>query len=105
MMSRAELEAIWLMLTRETLPALAAQRRATARAWPVVADHCFMRIILDSVHGQRWDSIVTARPAYRHMADDHLHAAITLARQIADGAVDLWALNAKSLAWRGKLVR
>lgn len=47
-LDRAKLEAEWLTLTRQTLPRLAASRR-----WPVSADHCFMRILLDAVHGQR----------------------------------------------------
>jgi hypothetical protein len=42
---RARLEADWLTLTRQTLPTLAKARR-----WPVSADHCFMRILLDAVH-------------------------------------------------------
>ena len=101
-MSRAQLEAIWLSLTREKLPALAAQRRVSQYAWPVSADHCFMRIILDAVHRQRWDAVVTARPAYRHIDDERLRAAVKLAQDIAAGEGDLWALNAQSLAWRGK---
>ena len=99
---RAQLETAWLVLTRETLPALAAERRFPAKAWPVSADHCFMRIILDAVHRQRWDAVVKARPAYRHIDDDRLRAAVKLAQRIASGEVDLWILNAQSLAWRGK---
>ncbi len=47
--SRKALEQDWLRLTRETLPAL-----ALARGWPVRADHCFQRILLDNVFGGRW---------------------------------------------------
>ena len=96
-LGRTELEAEWLTLTRQTLPALAQTRR-----WPVSADHCFMRIILDAVHGQRWDAVVKARPAYRHIDDDRLHAAVNLAQSIAAGGADLRTLNAQSLSWRGK---
>ena len=104
---RAQLETAWLVLTRETLPARAAERQLPQngrpkKAWPVSADHCFMRIILDAVHRQRWDAVVKARPAYRHIDDDRLRAAVKLAQRIASGEADLWALNAQSLAWRGK---
>ena len=98
--ARAQLETRWLVLTRETLPARALEKRLPQ--WPVSADHCFMRIILDAVHGQRWDAVVKARPAYRHIDDDRLHAAVKLAQSIAAGKADLWTLNAQSLAWRGK---
>lgn len=94
-MTRAELEARWLTLTRETLPSLAA-----ARGWPVALDHCFMRILLDAAHGGRWDRMVTRRPAYRHVTADRLAAAVALAEAVAAGTASLPALNAQSLAWR-----
>ncbi len=94
---RARLEAAWLTLTRQTLPALAAARR-----WPVSADHCFMRILLDAVHGQRWDRVVQGRPAYKHVDIERLAAAVTLGECVLAGEADLWALNAQSLGWRGK---
>jgi hypothetical protein len=99
---RAKAEARWLRLTRETLPAMARHRRDGEQPWPVSADHCFMRIILDAVHGRRWDDAIKARPAYRHMDTTRLEAAIALAEQVVAGEADLWALNAQSLRWRGK---
>ena len=96
-MTRAVLETDWLALTRETLPALAAKRH-----WPVAADHCFQRILLDNVVGGCWYDHVAGRPAYRHLADDRLAAAIALGRAVAAGEADLTALNDQSLAWRGK---
>ena len=96
-LSRARLEAEWLAITRQTLPALAKTRRS-----PVSADHCFMRILLDAVHGGRWDSVVQGRPAYKHIDAERLAAAVQLAERVAVGEADLWALNAQSLAWRGK---
>ncbi len=97
---RAELETEWLTLTRQTLPALAKGRR-----WPVSADHCFMRILLDTVHGGRWDRIVQGRPAYKHVDAEQLATAVALGGQVVIGKADLWALNAQSLAWRGKGVK
>lgn len=94
---RARLEAEWLTLTRQTLPALAKTRR-----WPVSADHCFMRILLDAVHEGQWDSVVQGRPAYKHIELERLVAAVKLAKSVVAGTADLWALNAQSLAWRGK---
>jgi proline racemase len=94
---RQQLEATWLHLTRIELPALAA-----ARHWPVDADHCFQRILLDNALGGRWYDHVRQRPAYRHLAPDRLAAAIALGRAVAAGHADLAALNRRSLAWRGK---
>ena len=94
---RVRLEAEWLTITRQTLPALAKTSR-----WPVSADHCFMRILLDAVHDGRWDRAVQGRPAYKHIDAERLAAALALAERVAAGEADLWALNAQSLAWRGK---
>lgn len=93
--SRAALEAAWLTLTRDTLPAL-----ARARGWPVTADHCFQRILLDNAVGGRWYDAVAARPAYRHIAVDALARAVTLGKAAIAGEVDLADLNRRSLAWR-----
>ena len=97
-MDRPALEAEWLSLTRGTLPGLARER-----GWPVSADHCFQRILLDHAVGGRWYDHVTGRPAYRHLDAASLAAAIALGRSIAAGDADLATLNDRSLAWRGKL--
>ena len=96
--ARAELEAHWLRLTREALPALAASRR-----WPVRADHCFQRILLDHAVGGCWYEAIGGRPAYRHLDDRRLAAAVALGERVRAGEADLVALNRQSLAWRGKL--
>lgn len=92
---RATYEATWLTLTRETLPAL-----ARARHWPVTADHCFQRILLDNAVGGRWYDVVAERPAYRHIAVDALARAIALGEAAIAGEADLADLNRRSLAWR-----
>jgi hypothetical protein len=94
---RAVLEAEWLRLTRETLPGL-----ARTRGWPVHADHCFQRILLDHAVGGRWYDHVPRRPAYRHLDEAALVRAVALGRSAAAGEADLPALNDQSLRWRGK---
>jgi len=97
-MQRAALEARWLELTRTTLPAL-----AEARDWPVSADHCFQRILLDAACEGRWTDHVACRPAYKAIDEVQLKAAVAMAEAVAAGEADLHALNLQSLAWRGKL--
>ena len=96
-MDRPALEARWLDLTRRELPALAA-----TRGWPVSADHCFQRILLDHAVGGRWYDHVAGRPAYRHVALDRLAGAVALGDAVVADDADLHALNAQSLRWRGK---
>ena len=98
MTDRAALEAAWLRLTGATLPGL-----AHARGWPVHADHCFQRILLDHAVGGCWYDHVARRPAYKHLDDARLTAAVALGERLAVGRADLAALNRQSLAWRRKL--
>lgn len=95
-MTRAELEARWLTLTRDDLP------RAATPDWPVHLDHCFQRILLDHATGGVWYRAISARPAYAHASDKVLRHAIALGEDVLEGRADLIALNHQSLIWRGK---
>ena len=87
----------YLRLTREVMPSM-----ARARQWPVSADHCFQRIVLDAVTGGVWYDHIP-RPAYRNMSPTQAEAALALCHAIIDGSADLSKLNRQSLAFRGKL--
>ena len=52
--------------------------------------------------GGRWYDRVRGRPAYRHLDAERLAAAVALGEAVVAGTADLRALNAQSLAWRGK---
>lgn len=91
------LQARWLDLTRREMPAL-----ALARDWPVRADHCFQRILLDNAFGGVWYDHVAGRPAYTHADPTALAAAVALGEAVIAGKADLAELNRRSLAWRGK---
>ena len=93
----AALRAEWLAWMRERLPRTARDRPD----WPIRLDHCFGRVVLDAVYGRPWREAVAA-PAWRRMDEAALLRAIALSREIAEGRVDLAALNARSLELRGK---
>lgn len=92
---RLAAEARWLALTRAHLPGAAA-----ARGWPVRADHCFGRILLDNACGGVWYEVIAGRPAYAHADRALLDRAIALAEATLAGRADLAELNRRSLAWR-----
>jgi hypothetical protein len=79
----------------EDLPAAARSRPD----WPIRLDHCFGRVILDTVCDRPWREAVAA-PAWRNLAPEQLDAAIALADAILSGDADLRHLNAASLAAR-----
>lgn len=93
--TRDALEAAWLDLTLRELPGLAA-----ARGWPVRADHCFQRILLDNAVGGVWYRTIPRRPAYRHADEAALACAVALGRAVVAGSADLAELNRRSLNWR-----
>lgn len=90
---KSDLDA-YLHLTRGVLPSLARDR-----GWPVSADHCFQRIILDTICGGVWYDHIS-KPAVKHMRPDQAEAARQLAERILDGTADLRALNEQSKSWR-----
>ena len=88
----------YMHLTREVLPSLARSDRTD---WPVSEDHCFQRIVLDTICSGVWYEHLD-RPAYKHLTKDQSQRAVKLCEDIAAGHADLHKLNQQSLTWRGK---
>jgi hypothetical protein len=88
----------YIHLTKEVLPSMARNGR---RDWPVSEDHCFQRIVLDTICSGVWYEHLD-RPAYKHLTNDQAKRAVELCQNIADGRADLKQLNQQSLIWRGK---
>lgn len=80
---------------RERLP----QAALTRPDWPIRLDHCFGRVVLDTVYGRPWREALRP-PAWRHMEAPELRKAAALASDILEGRVDLHVLNARSLEIR-----
>ena len=88
----------YMYLSKEVLPKIARSRQ---RNWPVSADHCFQRIVLDHVCGGVWYEYLDS-PAYKNLTKDQAKRAVKLCEDIADGHIDLHKLNQQSLFWRDK---
>lgn len=93
------LRVAWRELVGRRLPAVAGER-----GWPIRADHCFARVLLDNALGAPWRTRV-APPAWRNMAADDLARAVALGEAALAGAADMAELNELSLALRGKRPR
>lgn len=61
-----------------------------------------MRILLDNACGRRWTEAIVGRPAYARADPALLDRAIALGEATIDGGEDIAAMNARSLAWRGR---
>ena len=88
----------YLIMTKEVMPKMA---REPANNWPVRNDHCFQRIVLDSVCQGVWYESID-RPAYKNLSHAQAKLAVKLCNEIIAGQVDLSQLNLQSLTWRGK---
>ena len=91
--------ATYMHLTKTVMPSLAP---TTEQIWPVREDHCFQRIVLDTICGGVWYQHLE-RPAYKNLTIKQAQKAVQLCQDIIDGSADLWQLNRQSLLWRGKL--
>jgi hypothetical protein len=85
-------------MTKEVMPKMA---RGSTNNWPVKNDHCFQRIVLDSVCQGVWYESID-RPAYKHLNYEQAKLAVKLCNEIIAGEIDLSRLNVQSLVWRGK---
>jgi hypothetical protein len=94
----ADLVSRYMVLTKEVMPQMARDPRVT---WPVRNDHCFQRIVLDTVCDGPWYAHLS-RPAYKSLTRDQAAYAVQLCEDIIANRVDLHDLNRKSLNWRGK---
>jgi hypothetical protein len=87
-------------LVDHDLPATGARER-----WTLRHDHCFGRVLLDEAVGACWYEILGRGrgAAYRRLDDDRLaHAVAQGERMLVEGDALVRALDARSLAWRGK---
>lgn len=88
------LRAEYRRLTSEVLPAQADDD------WPVHADHCFQRIVLDGLFDGVWYDHVDGRPAVERLTADELRTAIDLAASMLNDPERARELNDRSLAYR-----
>ena len=94
-----EIIQVYIHLTKEVLPSLAKKKSPD---WPVHEDHCFQRIVLDTICRGVWYEHLE-RPAYKHLTDEQAKLAVDLCTDIINGEANLNQLNQQSLSWRGKL--
>lgn len=86
-------------LVHERLPEAAQEE-----GWPIDRDHCFARVILDTLFEDEWYDHVDGRPAYEHLSQSELEVAVAIAEQMIDGGRSVVTeLNTESLRYRGEL--
>ena len=84
----------YLDLVNRRLPAAARQR-----PYPVRFNHCFARIILDTLFEDVWYRHL-AKPAYKHLTTAQLEAAIALGHGFLTDPQTCFRANQASLQYR-----
>ncbi|WKN42491.1 hypothetical protein [Tunicatimonas pelagia] len=100
-MSISKLREEYLSLTNQRLLQLAREQHL-----PVRFNHCFQRIILDTLFQDCWYNHLQRNnriPAYQQLTEDQLTGAIAIANQMIDNPPIVSKLNQRSLLFRGKL--
>ena len=90
---------VYMHLTKEVLPSIAKKKKPD---WPVYEDHCFQRIVLDTICGGVWYEHLK-RPAYENLTNEQTKLAVELCENIINGKAKLNQLNQQSISWRRKL--
>ena len=88
-------------LTNQVMPEVARQQH-----WPVRLNHCFQRIILDTLFQDCWYNHLdraNRTPAYRQLSEQQLEDALAIAQRMLDSPETVRQLNRESLRYRGKL--
>ena len=95
----ADLISIYTRLTKHVLPSLA---KNGGHNWPVTEDHCFQRIILDTICNGIWCEYID-QPAVKHLTADQAQLSVEMCQTIRNGHEDIHKLNRQSLTWRKKI--
>jgi hypothetical protein len=86
----------YIHLTQTVLPDISHKRN-----WPIHNDHCFQRVVLDTVCQCCWYEKIPT-PAYQHLTYQQALAAVKLCEQIKNNEVNLNVLNDTSKRYRRK---
>jgi len=87
----------YLQRVTEALPEAAAE----AGDLPIHHDHCFARVVLDTLFQGVWYDHIDETPAYEQLSTEELREAIEIAdKMLEDGKPTVEALNQQSLEWR-----
>ncbi|MEQ3639720.1 MAG: hypothetical protein ABNH03_08175 [Alteromonas sp.] len=97
---RAMAIASYLEFTKILLPTMAKSANKL-NTWPIHNDHCFQRVVLDTICEAAWYDVIPS-PAYKNLSLEQARAAKALCEKIANNQVCLTTLNNKSKAWRNK---
>lgn len=94
-----ELKDELLTLANDTFPEVARRGK-----YPIVLNHCFLRVVYDNLFERKWQEVLGhKKPAIHQLSETQLRRAVDIGREITADCERCEILNRRSLEWRGKL--
>ena len=76
---------------------------ARAGNYPIVFNHCFLRVVYDNVFRDKWQNVLPkGKPAIHQLSEAQLDEAIQLGERLVKDKSLVERLNHQSLRYRGK---
>ena len=76
---------------------------AKAGKYPIILNHCFLRVVYDSIFEDKWQrQLQKGKPAIHQLTENQLDQAITTGEKMVHDKHLTEDLNQKSLKYRGK---
>ena len=86
-------------LANEDFPAA-----AKAGKYPIILNHCFLRVVYDSLFEDTWQhQLAKGKPAIHQLSEEQLDRAIATGEAMVNDKELTEELNRRSLRYRGKL--
>lgn len=76
---------------------------ARRNEYPIVRNHCFLRVVYDNLFLAKWQSVLDAKkPAIHQLDETQLRRAVEIGLEVIADLDHCQILNERSLRWRGK---
>ena len=76
---------------------------AKAGKYPIIFNHCFLRVVYDHILQDKWQRVLTnGKPAIHQLTREQLIAAISVGERLVEDVEATRRLNLESLGYRGK---
>ena len=77
---------------------------AKAGKYPIIFNHCFLRVVYDDVFKDKWQNVLAkGKPAIHQLTETQLDEAIRVGERLVNDKLLVERLNHQSLRYRGKL--
>lgn len=101
-MAQTERERLKELLRHQANVAFPAAARAGK--YPIIYNHCFLRVVYDNLFGEKWQRVLgDKKPAIHQLDETQLRRATEIGQRLIADRAACETMNRKSLEYRGKI--